>query len=129
MSGYVCANCHSWIAPEFTTCPECGTDLVFSGDNLNVIDRIQPDCLIYRYDGSDKLEPAVLIKKGKSNDKVATQLKEYSKPVTVPQNQVFHFDQSIYSSIQSLRNERMAAMKRFDQMIQLHWQKLKRYHV
>jgi RNA polymerase subunit RPABC4/transcription elongation factor Spt4 len=127
MEGIVCTQCNYWLTDASTTCPDCGTALVFEGEGKNVIDRMQPNCLIHRYEGSDLLEPAVLIKEGKTNMKVATRLKEYAKPVVVPKYKVFAFDQSILSSIQALRNERTATIKRYDQLIGSHWQRLKTY--
>lgn len=127
MDGIVCEGCHTWLALELAACPGCGSNLVRDGDGKNVIDRLQPDCLIYRYEGSDILEPAVLIKEGKTNVKAATKLQEYSKPVTVPKSKVYAFDQKILGSIQALRNERTATVMRYDQLIQSHWQHLRPY--
>jgi len=73
------------------------------------------------------LEPAVLIKEGKTNVRAATKLREYSKPVVVPKQKVYAFDQNVLIAIQSLRNERTATVMRFDQIIQTHWQHLKPY--
>lgn len=127
MDGVICASCHSWLTAEQGSCPGCGGSVVFEGENKSVIDRLQPNCLIHRYEGSDMLEPAVLIKEGKTNVKVATKLKEYANPVTVPKHKVYSFNQEILSSIQSLRNERTATIMRFDQLIQSHWKTLKPY--
>lgn len=126
MEGVVCANCHSWLV-NLGSCPSCGGEIVLDGEGKNVIDRLQPDCLIHRYEGSDMLEPAVIIKEGKTNIKAATKLKEYSHPVTVPKHKVFFFDASALGAIQALRNERTATIMRYDQMIQSHWQRLKPY--
>ncbi|MCX7779556.1 MAG: hypothetical protein N2491_01420 [Negativicutes bacterium] len=127
MEGFVCANCHFWLASAVSACPDCGAQFIWEGENKNVIDRIQPDCLIHRYEGSDLLEPAVLLKEGKTNMKVATRLKEYAKPVVVPKHKVYSFDQSVLSTIQSLRHERTSTISRFDQLIGSHWQLLKPY--
>lgn len=127
MDGMICTNCHSWMNMQVKNCPSCNSDIVTDGESKNVIDRIQPDCLIYRYDGSDLLEPGVIIKELKVNVKVATKLKEYSNPILVPKHKVYAFNQNILSSIQGLRNERTAAMVRYDQLIQSHWQSLKPY--
>lgn len=127
MDGIVCANCHTWMTLDTPACPNCGATINLDGEHKNVIDRIQPNCLIHRYEGSDMLEPAVLLKEGKSNVKVATRLVEYAKPVTVPKHKVYAFDQNIYNAIQALRNERTATIRRFDQLIQSHWQHLKPY--
>ncbi|MEG6584302.1 hypothetical protein [Dendrosporobacter sp. 1207_IL3150] len=128
MEGIVCNSCHSYLTTDLSNCPGCGTDVVLEGSTKNVIDQLQPNCLIHRYDGSDMLEPAVLIKEGKTNVKVATKLKDYAKPVVVPKQKVYSFNQNILSSIQSLRNERTATIRRYDQLIQTHWQNLKPYN-
>lgn len=125
MEGIVCAGCHTWLDMSMTICPECSAAIIGDGENKNVIDRLQPNCLIHRYEGSDLLEPAVLIKEGKTNYKVATKLREYAKPVVVPKTKVFCFDQNVLSSIQALRNERTATINRYDQLIQSHWKHLK----
>ncbi|MEN6414694.1 MAG: hypothetical protein ABFC84_18305 [Veillonellales bacterium] len=127
MNGVVCSHCHTWLTADLSSCPGCGGDIVLDGEGKNVVDRIQPDCLIHRYAGSDLLEPAVLIKEGKTNVKVATKLKEYASPITVPKQKVYSFNQDLLSSIQSLRNERTATIMRYDQLIQSHWQNLKPY--
>jgi len=128
MDGVVCASCHIWLIPESASCPGCGNSVVLEGEDKTVIDHLQPNCLIHRYEGSDLLEPAVVIKVGKSNIKAATRLKEYEKPVTVPKHKVFSFDQNLLSSIQALRNERTATIHRYDHLIQSHWQHLKPYN-
>lgn len=127
MDGMICASCHTWMTLQARNCPSCKTNIVTDGINKNVIDRIQPNCLIYRYDGSDLLEPGVVIKQLKVNLKVATRLREYSHPILVPKNRVFAFNQNLLNSIQGLRNERTAAMVRFDQLIQSHWHNLAPY--
>jgi hypothetical protein len=127
MKGIVCATCHSWLALDAAVCPGCGCPVVLDGDGKNVIDRLQPDCLIHRYEGSDMLEPAVIIKEGKANIKAATKLQEYAQPVTVPKTKVYAFDQNILGSIQALRNERTATIRRYDQQIQSQWSQLKPY--
>ena len=125
MEGIVCSNCNFWFQAENASCPGCGTALIMEGESKNVIDRMEPNCLIHRYDGSDLLEPAVILKEGKSNMKVATKLRDYAKPVTVPKHKVYYFDQTILGAIQALRNERTATIKRYDQLIGSHWQRLK----
>ncbi|MDD4599558.1 hypothetical protein SDC9_04075 [bioreactor metagenome] len=129
MDGVVCTNCHTWLAIDLETCPSCGTGIVLDGETKNVIDRLQPNCLIHRYAGSDLLEPAVFIKEGKVNAKVATKLKEYAKPLTVPKNEIYTFSQDTLSSIQALRNERTATIMRYDQLIESHWKSLKPYKI
>lgn len=124
MEGVICASCHSFITAE-AECPGCGTSVVREGEGMNVIDRLQPDCLIHRYNGSDMLEPAVIVKVGKTNIKVATRLREYAHPVTVPKAGVYSFDPALFGSIQALRNERTAAIRRYELLIGSHWQRLK----
>jgi len=127
MDGIICAGCHTWLTVDFQHCPNCNTAICLDGENKNIIDRLQPNCLIYRYDGSDILEPAVIIKESKVNLRVATKLQEYSKPVVVSKQNVYAFNQSILSAIQALRNERTATMIRYDQLIKSHWQNLEPY--
>lgn len=125
MDGVVCRYCHTWMPLETEVCSGCSTGLVFDGEDKNIIDRIQADCLVHRYEGSDLLEPAVIVKEGKSRMQVAIQLKDYAKPVCVAKSKVFAFNHQLLSAIQTLRNERTAAMRRYDQLIQSHWQRLK----
>lgn len=80
------------------------------------------------YEGSDLLEPASVIKEGKVNVKVATKLKEFACPITVPKSKVYAFSQTSLGAIQALRNERTAAIMRYDKLIQSHWQQLKPYY-
>lgn len=127
MDGVVCNNCYTWLPVGLANCTECGTNIIPEGEAKNVTDRLQPNCLIHRYEGSDMLEPAVIIKEGKTNVKAATKLKEYSSPITVPKQKVYAFNQNVLSSIQALRNERTATIRRYDQLIQSHWQQLKPY--
>ncbi len=127
MDGIICATCHTWMTLDLDYCPSCNTPIYLDGENKNIIDRLKPNCLIYRYDGSDILEPAVIIKESKVNIRVATKLQEYSKPVVVAKEKVYAFDQSILSAIQALRNERTATIMRYDQLIQSHWQHLEPY--
>jgi hypothetical protein len=127
MEGVICSNCHSWLGVDAAACPGCGGGIVLDGEGKNVIDRLEPNCLIHRYEGSDMLEPAVVLKEGKTNFKAATRLKEYADPITVPKHKVYGFDQTALGAIQALRNERTAAIRRYDQLIHSHWQNLKPY--
>ncbi|MDR1701715.1 MAG: hypothetical protein LBR56_02945 [Sporomusaceae bacterium] len=127
MSEIICAVCFQSVPPEVAVCPECGSEIILEGEAKNVIDHIEPNCLIHRYDGSDMLEAAFLLKEAKVNYKVATKLKEYTKPLSVPRDKVFKFDNKIFGAIQALRNERSATMHRYDLMIKNHWNKLKPY--
>ncbi|WP_425059556.1 hypothetical protein SCACP_01480 [Sporomusa carbonis] len=127
MDEVVCMSCHNCLPTTLSSCPNCGGEIILEGDKKNVIDHLQPNCLIHRYEGSDLLEPAVIIRETKVNCKVATKLKEYSKPLTVPKAKVYSFDQKTLAAIQALRNERTATMYRYDQLIQAHWNNLKPY--
>lgn len=127
MNEIICMHCHYCLPSDLPDCPGCGSQVVLAGDNKNIIDHLQPNCLIHRYEGSDLLEPAVIIKETRANCKVATKLKEYAQPLTLPKAKVYTFDQKILASVQALRNERTATMYRFDQLIQTHWQSLKPY--
>ena len=127
MTGFICTACHTWQTMESLVCPGCGVAIVAAGDGKNVIDRLVADCLIHRYEGSDMLEPAAVVKEGKTNLKVATKLMEYAKPVTVPKRKAYRFDPTLLGSIQALRNERTATINRYDLMIQQHWKNLQPY--
>ncbi len=127
MNEMICAHCHTLLTTDLTHCSTCNTEIFHHGENKNIIDRIEPNCLIYRYAGSDMLEPAVIIKQNKVNLRVATKLKEYTAPIIIPKQNVYVFSQPILSSIQALRNERTATMMRYDQLIKSHWQNLKPY--
>ncbi len=127
MEGIVCSICHSWLTAATDSCPSCSMPLILSGENKTVIDHLEANCLIHRYNGSDLLEPAIVIKEGKTNLKVATKLREYPHPVTVPKHKVYHFDSQVLSAIQALRTERTTAITRYDDLIKSHWQKLQPY--
>lgn len=123
-----CPSCYQFFSWEPDTCPQCSHSLVWGGENKNIIDHLEPNCLIHRYEGSDLLEPASVIKEGKVNVKVATKLKEFACPITVPKSKVYAFSQTSLGAIQALRNERTAAIMRYDKLIQSHWQQLKPYY-
>lgn len=127
MSEYICNQCYNPIAEHTVNCPGCGQKLLFNGNDKNVLDKLVPNCLIYRYDGSDMLEPAMLVKACKTNAKVATNLRELAHPVTIPKDRIYYFDNSVYSSIQELRLQRTNIVRDFDQQIQAHWTKLTPY--
>ena len=127
MEGIVCSICHSWLTAATDSCPSCSMPLILSGENKTVIDHLEANCLIHSYNGSDLLEPAIVIKEGKTNLKVATKLREYPHPVTVPKHKVYHFDSQVLSAIQALRTERTTAITRYDDLIKSHWQKLQPY--
>ena len=125
MEGVVCAHCFTYLASILNTCPTCGQKLIADTANKTIIDKITPNCLVHRYEGSDLLEPAIIVKEGKVNYKVATKLKEYQFPIIIPKSKVYMFDLNLLSAIQALRNERTATMYRYDHLIQTHWQQLK----
>ena len=127
MEGFVCLHCNFWNTVDTLSCPDCGTTFIHEGEHKNIMDRLEPNCLIHRYAGSDLLEPAVFLKEGKSNVKVATKLRDFSKPLIIPRHKVYAFDQSVLGSIQALRNERTATIHRYDQQIGAHWQRLQPY--
>ena len=127
MSGIICESCHTWLTSDSNHCPTCNATLFLEGEGKNIIDRIQPNCLIYRYAGSDILEPAIVLKQSKVNLRVATKLQEYNTPVVVAKQNAYAFNQNILSAIQALRNERTATIMRYDQLIQSHWQHLEPY--
>jgi len=124
MDGIICASCHTWLTSDLPNCPTCNTTLFLEGKDKNIIDHLQPNCLIYRYAGSDILEPAVVLKQSKINLRVATKLQEYTTPVVVNKQNVYAFNQNVLSAIQALRNERTATIMRYDQLIQSHWKNL-----
>ena len=125
MDGVVCSNCSSYFSTGTANCPGCGTGIILDGGEKNVIDRLSPNCLIHRYDGSDLLEPAVVLKSGRTNYKVAVKLQDYAKPITVPKHKVYLFDKDLLSSVQTLRSERTASVMRFEQQIASQWNQLR----
>jgi hypothetical protein len=129
LNGFVCPNCLSYFTEAHQHCQHCNSPLTYDGEQKNVIDHLNPNCLIHRYDGSDMLEPAVLLKPGKVNAKVATKLSEYAKPLVVPKSKIYTFQHDVFCAIQSVRSERSATMKRYDYQIASHWQKLKPYEL
>ncbi|MBO5244903.1 MAG: hypothetical protein J6B02_02260 [Selenomonadales bacterium] len=128
MTDIVCASCHDCFKSGASVCPSCGAELIYAGEDANVITSLAPDCLVHRLRGSDRLEPAVLLKEGRTNVKVATRLAEYAKPLTVPKSETYRFSAELLSHIQSLRNERTAAMHRYDAQIASYWQRLAPYY-
>lgn len=128
MSDIVCASCHDCFEGGASVCPSCGTELIYTGEDANIITSISPNCLVHRMRGSDRLEPAVLLKEGRTNVKVATRLAEYARPLTVPKSETYRFSADLLSHIQSLRNERTAAMHRYDAQIASYWQRLSPYY-
>ncbi len=128
MSEIVCASCHACFPHGESECPSCHTVLIYTGDEANVITDFSPNCLVHRMRGSDRLEPAVLLKEGRTNVKVATRLAEYERPLTVPKSETYMFSPDLLAHIQALRNERTAAMHRYDARIAVYWQALSPYY-
>ncbi len=77
MDGIVCSDCHMWLASETKACSVCGIPIVLEGENKNIIDHLEPNCLIHRYEGSDMLEPAFIIKAGKTHSHYLRDLWHY----------------------------------------------------
>lgn len=124
MDGIVCAKCSHFVPVTAVSCPDCGSAFIRSGAEKNVIDRIIPNCLIHRYDGSDLLEPGIVLKAGRSNYKVALKLSDYAKPVTVPKHKVYTYNQELLSAVQQLRSQRAASSLEFERQIGSHWNRL-----
>lgn len=127
MSEFICARCNAYFREAQAACPQCRTPLFYEGADKNVVDAFAPNCLVHRYRGSDLLEPALLLKVGKVNAKVAFHLKDIVKPVSVPKEEVFRLDEEVLHSINALRDERCETMRRFDERIGCCWQKLVAY--
>ena len=127
MDGLVCSKCNTYFPNTHTICPNCGLEVILEGDGKSVIDKLVPNCLVHRYDGSDLLEPAVVLKAGRTNYKVAIKLKDYPKPISVPKHKVYMFNQNLFNSVQNLRSERSSTMMRFEQQIANHWNQLQPY--
>lgn len=89
-----------------------------------MMDGFIPNCLVYRYAGSDLLEPAMIVKEGKKNFHVATRPQELARPVAVPKDKVYAWNEQIYGAIAVLRAERKDTIARYDTMIQAQWQHL-----
>ncbi|MDU4959648.1 MAG: hypothetical protein E6X17_03155 [Sporomusaceae bacterium] len=124
MDGIVCANCSQFAPVTSAACPGCGSAFIRSGAQKNIIDQLEPNCLIHRYDGSDLLEAGTVLKKGKSNYKVALKLSDYTKPITVPRHKVYHYNPELFGAVQELRSQRAASSLQFEQQIGSHWSRL-----
>lgn len=127
MSEFICNHCSTYINGDETHCPQCGAAFIFSGDEKNITDSLEPNCLVYRYDGSDLLETAVIVKQGKVNVKAATRLKELAKPVTIAKNRIYAYNPDIWAAINDLRAQRKTAMQEYDALISKQWEKLTPY--
>lgn len=124
---FICNSCQGYVNQPLSHCPYCQTPLIFAGQDKNVTDSLTPNCLIHRYQGSDLLEPALLLKEGKTNMKVAVKLKDVVKPITVPKVEVFKNDDNVLNEINRLRLERKLQMEKYDETISDYWQKLQNY--
>lgn len=128
MNEVVCPVCHAYLDNMPIVCPACTHPLVYTGDERNVIISFKPNLLIHRYRGSDLLEMAVLIKEGRTNCKVATQLREYARPLTVKKSEVYTLDKTLLAAIESLRQERYDTMQQYDKKMADYWHRLTPYY-
>jgi len=115
----ICKQCYmpNTVSP---CCLECGTPFVMEGEEKNIIDQLVPTCLVHRYDGSDMLESAAIVKEGKRYYHVATKLIEYAHPAKIPKNRVFQLNEGLLAQINQLRQERRDYINTIDaQMAQL----------
>lgn len=128
MNEVVCPVCHAYLSGMPAVCPTCTHPLIYTGDERNVITRLEPNLLIHRYRGSDLLELAVLIKEGRTNCKVATHLREYARPLTVKKSEVYVLDPTLLASIEALRQERRDTMQRYDKKMADYWHHLTPYY-
>lgn len=119
----ICRNCFSPnTAP--TCCTQCGSMFVTEGTNKNIIDTFVPTCLAHRYEGSDLLEPAAIVKEGKRYFYVATQLMEYAHPTKVPKERVFKYNQALLDDVNKLRKERRDYVADIDTRMHVLWSQL-----
>lgn len=123
MNIVICRNCLSPNAPS-SHCTQCGTTFITEGGNKNIIDKFEPTCLVHRYEGSDLLEPAAVVKEGKRYFYVATQLLEYARPAKVPKTRVFNFNQALLDSVNQLRKERKEYVATIDARMAALWTQL-----
>lgn len=120
----ICNSCKKEFHSFSAACPHCQTTIILEGAGKNISETFVPDCLIHRYRGSDLLEPAVVLKKGKTNLKIAIRAKDLAKPITVPKDAVFQYDETIFRSVCALRDDRCETMRRYDAEIGAYWNKL-----
>lgn len=120
----ICQNCFSPNAAA-TCCTQCGSMFMTEGTNKNVIDTFIPTCLVHRYEGSDLLEPATVVKEGKRYLYVATQLLEYAHPTKVPKERVFKYDQALLDDVNQLRKDRKDYVTTIDTRMAALWSQLK----
>ena len=124
---FICNSCNTYFNYAETKCPNCQTTFIFNGNEKNITDSLSPNCLVHRYQGSDLLEIAMVLKEGKTNMKIAITLKDLLKPITVPKSEVFKVDKKILSAITKLRAQRKARMEKYDEDIAAYWNKLQIY--
>lgn len=124
---YICNSCNTYLNEPLSQCPNCQINFVFSGKDKNITDSLAPNCLVHRYQGSDLLEKATVLREGKTNMKVAVKLKDLAKPLTVPKSEVFKIDEKILNNINNLRSERKAQMAKYDEDIANYWENLQFY--
>jgi hypothetical protein len=119
----ICENCFS---PNTITqcCTQCGVPFVLEGESKNVIDHFVPTCLVHRYEGSDMLEPAAIVKEGKRYYHIATRLMEYAHPTKVAKEKVFHFDPHLLEQVNALRQERREYIDELDARMAQVWSNL-----
>lgn len=127
MLEFICNSCQGYADRPVSHCPHCQTPLILAGPEKNITDSIKPDCLVHRYQGSDLLEPALVLKEGKINMKVAVKLKDLAKPLTVPKAEVFRNNDAVFQAITALRRQRKEQMEEFDKAIAAYWKKLQNY--
>lgn len=120
----ICQNCNSPNSAA-TCCTECGSMFITEGTNKNTIDTFIPTCLVHRYEGSDLLEPAVVVKEGKRYLYVATQLLEYAHPTKVPKERVFKYNQTLLGDVNQLRKDRKDYVAAIDTRMSALWSQLK----
>lgn len=124
MNILVCQNCFSPNTTDACSCTKCGSMFETEGTRKNIIDTFEPTCLIHRYEGSDLLEPAAIVKEGKRYLYVATQLLEYAHPTKVPKERVFKYNPDLLSNVDQLRKERRNYVEAVDSRMAELWSQL-----
>lgn len=119
----ICQNCFSPNTTS-TCCTQCGSMFVTEGPEKNVFDTFKPTCLVHRYEGSDLLEPAAIVKEGKRYLYVATALLEYARPTKVPKERVFKYNQALFENVTNLRQERRNYVAAMDTRMAGLWSQL-----
>lgn len=115
--------CNQCYAPNTQNpcCTTCGVPLIREGTGKNVIDQLYPTCLVHRYDGSDMLETAAIVKEGKRYYHVATKLLEYSHPTKIAKNRVFQLNENLLAQVNQLRQERKDYVESIDTKMAELW--------